>query len=614
MIDIAHFNAGVKRFSDSGTSIAGKAIGLEDRLANMTTELESLMLEGSEALDFLSRRRTAIGQAQSALTDDAALRTIDLLPQELQLAEGDTLPGTIAALKSAEFNAKLDEALAGKVLLDQSDSATLIEHLRSTNSYWSQDQLGSQAEKIERRLRSGGPINAHAAVMLGQPIVTAKIPTGATKQGVEFATNHVMPDAIISPPQGFATVPDATHAATEYLSQNPLSTIIGIQDADNAIHLLTAPTNTSKRTIQKTSMWGKAKPSTEPVEISANHPSVSFVIDSENRMFASHMKSKLVKGDWPAGLAPPTSPQALVDEGLAQTHVPAAIRLDFEMKATETLHDELDAGLETLISQTDNVRNERVFIRSLGDVLDAPGTGAPDTWALEPIFQERNQMMLYTKDFGAITRPLPEHTTVEAIHKANGTSLGDHNLAVIVMQDRNGTPHLAAVDWPSDRSLEGLTLHPDVRAIVSNNGGVHIRTADRTDKLKMLESVNDERLLSRLTDIFRKSFHGRPAHKNPDSAKFRPYSSDEAIHLLPNIEPGQLAQMVAEQAKLQRPGYAVFMVKLPGVEPHRYGLVSQVGISKWGRDYNWEEKVSDVVVAAIDRDGIAWLRNNIKTR
>ncbi len=610
---------------------ARNGVAYGDLLAQVADDFDSALKTSATLQQRLSDRAEIISSTRKPLSGSAregspALRAVDisLLPEELALTgEGgaDDLALAIETLQSKAhpFDAEADAAMDGALILDKSAPDAIVDAFKQSSSFWADGLIAKQEATMEHALRSDAVVNADAASLLGQPIVTLNIPTpgSSRKASVQWGSHRATPDRIISPPSGFSALDDAKQAAINYVGAEPGVSVVGVRDSRDSIHLLAAQVDSTPRVFSRGRKLRAAKQTSHEVAVESNHPRVEFVTRSDGSV--AEGSKALPKNPWPGGHTQPLTPEDLVSRGLAFRHQSVESRLKLAESQTK-------AARASLTEHTKQIKEARLQLRDqlraeeeLKVAIDKPGTADARSWEITPMLQwpksDRTLMINLTDQFGGFTRSLPEMTVSEAIQQALRTRplQIDHSLT-LVLQDSKGVPHLASTEhFPLRETLTFSHPHPDIRAIVDHSTGELWLSTIKGGKTALNQTpafVGSSAPLNTDT-LFRKLFSGNGTPLDNDRRIFKRFADGEPIRLLDATEPPEAAAAAAELVKgLKGRQSKLLVVNVSqGDEPARFGAVRISGTNDdwWSRDDRSMDAHSRLI-ALVDGEGIGWIR------
>ncbi len=224
-----------------------------------------------------------------------------------------------------------EDSLNGVRLLDTTNPDNSIALLRQRSTLWNNGLLDDASQTlIEAQIR-GQNLSARAVSFLGHPIASAKVPTAK----YEFIELLLVPDRVVSPPQGFTSLDDARSAAKNIIADQPGSTIVIVDEstpAGDAYHLLKAPVDTSPRQITVASgIRKRPKTSEKPVTLNEHLYSIPGFVRSDGIYIGKARRSGEIPY-WPTSHTTPLSGTEMDELGLVHTH-----RSDLQ-KATDELN------------------------------------------------------------------------------------------------------------------------------------------------------------------------------------------------------------------------------------------------------------------------------------
>ncbi len=627
---------GINTFSTTVGKFVGKDVqsmlaatqhtegGLRASLAALTGEIDSAMKTGVKLNADLGARRDYIERLLTKLDDGHPLSDIEDLPSNLRVNTGignDPVVAVVDQLQAtgSRFDNGLDAAMDGALLLDTSNPDDLIRHLKSASSFWDNDMIKGQADEIEFLLRNGNPVNANAGSLLAQPIATARIPVGSSKDGIAHTDMHLIPDRVVSPPQGFSSLEEARAAAINFIQGSPGSTAIAVHDAGGAIHLLGAPTDTGKRTIQVARKLRSATEKQLDVQVRVNHPNVDAVFRSDNTDIRRGGKGFL-EGSWPEGHLWPASVDSLKEKGFAKVHQSVTNRLNDELGRVTADQEKVSKLNDDLAAQRRIIRDQRMQAEQFSQIKDHPGKGGPETWEIEPALhygdEDGHAVFEYSPDFDGFTKALPGFTVEDAVQLATRSEITDPSLMTAVMQDSTGTPHLAAISYGQVDKKGIGNLHPDMRALYRPiTGELNFRPSGDSSELSFL-SVPHKSIDLAFQDGDLGSQLGIAELGKGWTSAIEPFSETMPIKFLPAGNPQTATKLAYEEVKGLSKGPATnLVVRVPvsqhGREVEVYGMVRAENSSHgWNRSYEWLEKAHPKIIGAVDDKGIVFTRES----
>ncbi len=625
MIGINTYSSGARAFVGKNIAEMVAATGqsgasFKESLAAVSVSLDELSKAGLGVEQGLAKRESRISGLLNDIEEGARLGLIDDLPDALRFETDSGIDPLISAIDSvrssgAQFNAAQDSAMDGVLLLDRGNPDALVDRLKAASSYWSNDLISRHGDAIEATLRSPEPVNADAAALLGQPVATAEIPMGITKKGVDYSPNHIVPDRILSPPQGFASRADARAATLNFLESSPGSSTVAFRmQGQGGVHLLSAPIDTSRRSLRyKRALRGETLKDIE-VRLSANHPDVMAMWRSDNTHVYRNSDG-FRSSAWPEGHLWPLTGGDLKAAGLASEHRSIRAMVEPELVRTQAARNEAADLVERLIRQREVVRTARMDIEKFGEIIDLPGEGNPLQWETETAFTLRNEPVVFS--FSAhndgFAKALPGYSIEDAVHYAANREIHDPTKMTVVMQDSSGTPHLVDIPQQFPMTDPGTGIHPDLRAILDPaQGKIWYRFSESQSNLTSMRIDLSEAATRQLQTAFDEISKNKPF---AGAATYAPINEHLPIMYLPQTDARAAALHAANLAKRTGGNTAWAMVKAqnPQGTGESYGLVrvlQQGGTpyTTWQRNYKYAKNAGSSLQAAIDASGIAYLR------
>ncbi len=569
---------------------------------SIVSRLRQLSVEGPASL--VNEIRSSANLSLALRLETVASQVDDLVTEALH--EKNLILSKVSELedKVATLRAGPQDSLDGVRLLVADDADKTIKALREASTIWDSGLLPETSQAlIEAQIRSK-PLNARAASLLGHPIATAVIPT-ANEAPHQLM---VIPDTVVSPPQGYVNEHAYAEAARNYLADNPNRTTVmaresyGSQEAKR-FHLLSAPIDTTPRTVvEKIKGWFRTTEQTveKDVTLVFNTDATSWPINGKG-VFLEHPKKR---DPWPEGHRTFLSATEMDDLGLTRRHVSETAHVKEELAVLQRTAEDISRSIREIKPYRDGIIAAKTAVGTLNSEMrqvstnfDRAGERTAKQWEEMPLLTYRNgdevhiATLAWDEQNHVITLPTPHRTVAETIAAA---SLNKSRNIIAVMQDSTGVNHLAftninpggfrSLSWDD---IEWARRNPDVRALVNPVTREVVYASSntrRTTRLpELFDSPSNASLETRLQKWCADNLVGQNAmvddHYNTELA---PWSDGATVRML-EARSFSMAQREAVGRAGLRPDPAVFLMEAPThLAPHRrYFLMRSTVPGSW---------------------------------